>query len=82
MRRLDSLSAQPLAEAEHWPFWSPDSRFIGFKQNDKLMKIEPSGGTPQTVCRTNLVIGGSWSRQGNIIFGKGDVILENSRQWR
>ena len=23
VRRLDSLSAQPLAEAENWPFWSP-----------------------------------------------------------
>ena len=76
VRRLDSGETKPLADSENYPFWSPDSRFIAFKQGDFLKKIEPSGGTSQPICPTKLVIGGSWSRQGDIIFGRGDVILQ------
>ena len=68
--------AQPLATAEFCPFWSPDSRFIAFAQDGKLKKIEASGGAPQTICTAALVIGGSWNRDGTIIFSDGDVILQ------
>jgi hypothetical protein len=33
------------------PFWSPDSRFIGFFAQGKLMKIDVNGGPPQEVCK-------------------------------
>jgi eukaryotic-like serine/threonine-protein kinase len=50
-------------------FWSPDSRFIGFQAGDKLAKIEISGGPPQTVCGVQgTVVGGSWNRDGVIVF--------------
>jgi DNA-binding winged helix-turn-helix (wHTH) protein/Tol biopolymer transport system component len=75
VRRLEALAAQPLAAAEFWPFWSPDSRYIAFAQDGKLKKIEASGGAPQTICNAALVIGGSWNRDGTILFGDGDVIL-------
>ena len=32
------------------PFWSPDSRFIGYPSEGKLKKIEATGGPPQTVA--------------------------------
>ena len=80
LRRLDGLAAQPLASAEWYPFWSPDSRFIAFAQDGKLKKIEASGGAPQTICTTALVIGGSWNRDGTIIFGDGDVIVRVAAQ--
>jgi len=71
LRSLDSLIVRPLATAAvgSTPFWSPDSRFIVFLQDDKLQKIGITGGVPQTICRTPLLIGGSWNRGGTILFG-------------
>ena len=42
VRPLDSLSVQPLAgtEGATYPFWSPDSRFIGFFADRKLKKVD------------------------------------------
>ncbi len=72
VRPLDSLAAQPLpgTDGAAFPFWSPDSRFIGFFGVGKLKKVEASGGPPQTLCDVpNTGIGGSWSRDGVIVFG-------------
>jgi DNA-binding winged helix-turn-helix (wHTH) protein/Tol biopolymer transport system component len=71
LQRLDSLSARPLSPAEGTPIWSPDSRFIAFGDHGKLKKIALSGGVPAVICDAPLVIGGSWSRTNNIIFGGG-----------
>jgi len=53
--------------------WSPDSRFILFPSGDgvnKLMKVEVSGGSPQTLTEVKAIItGGSWGRDGVIVFG-------------
>jgi eukaryotic-like serine/threonine-protein kinase len=71
VRPLDSLTAQPLAGTEEarQPFWSPDSRFLGFFSQSKLKKIETSGGPPQTVCDTGVIgnLGGTWSPDGVIL---------------
>jgi hypothetical protein len=40
------------------------------------MKIEPTGGAAQTICATALVIGGSWNREGTIIFGDSETISQ------
>jgi serine/threonine protein kinase len=52
VRPVDSLVAHPLSgtDGAAFPFWSPDSRFVGFFANGKLLKIDVSGGPPQTVC--------------------------------
>jgi serine/threonine protein kinase len=70
VRPLDSLQAQPLAgtESAAYPFWSPDSRFIGFFADGKLKKIEASGGPPLTLCDAPIPRGGTWSREGVILF--------------
>ena len=70
VRPLDSLAAQPLAgtdDANH-PFWSPDSRFIGFFAAGKLKKIEVTGGSPSTLCNAPNGRGGDWNRDDVIIF--------------
>lgn len=69
-RRLDSLTAQLLAETNVAipPFWSPDSRFIGYFADGKLKKIEASGGPAQTICPAASGRGGAWSRDGMILF--------------
>ena len=54
------------------PFWSPDSRFLGFFADGKLKKIDVSGGTPQTLCDAPNGGGGTWSRDGVILFAPSD----------
>src|SRR5438128_2827214 len=70
IRPLDSINAQPLSGTEEatLPFWSPDSRFIGFFAAGKLKKIEVTGGPPQTLCNTPFARGAAWNRDGVIIF--------------
>lgn len=70
VRSLDSLEAQPLDGTEEatLPFWSPDSRFIGFFADGKLKKIEASGGPPFTICGAPGGRGGAWNRDGTIVF--------------
>ena len=65
IRALDSLTPQMLAGTEDaaFPFWSPDSRSIGFFARGKLKRIEVSDGTPpQIVCDASLnPRGGAWA---------------------
>jgi Tol biopolymer transport system component len=70
VRPLDSLTAQALpgTEGADHPFWSPDSRFIGFFAQSKLKKIEIAGGPAQTVCEAADPRGGTWNRDGVIVF--------------
>src|SRR5213593_2386928 len=70
LRSLDSLTMQPLpgTDSAAFPFWSPDSHFIGFFAGGKLKKIDVSGGPPQTLCDTSTGGGASWNREGVIIF--------------
>jgi serine/threonine protein kinase len=63
IRGLDAFKAQMIAgtEGANDPFWSPDSRSIGFFAGGKLKKIEVSGGSVQTVC---YVAGLGWGAPG------------------
>ncbi len=75
VRPLNALSAQPLAGTEGTtrPFWSPDSRYLGFFADGKLKKIEVSGGPPQKICDAPRGSDGSWSPGGVILYdGTGD----------
>jgi Tol biopolymer transport system component len=53
------------------PFWSPDSRYIGFFADGKLKKIRATGGPPFTLCDASSSRGAAWSREGVIIFAGG-----------
>lgn len=70
VRPLDADTSQPLAATAGatYPFWSPDSRFIAFFAEGKLKKIEASGGPAQVICDAPDGRGGSWSREGTIVF--------------
>ncbi len=70
VRSLDGLVAQPLAgtEGATFPFWSPDGQFIAFFADGKLKKIDASGGPALTLTDAPTGRGGSWSRDGVIIF--------------
>jgi len=49
------------------PFWSPDSRSIGFFSGGKLKRIDVSGGPAQTLCDAAIAGGGTWNRDGIIV---------------
>ena len=70
VRALESSTARvlPGTEGATLPFWSPDSRFIGFAANGKLRKIAVTGGAAQTICDTGIFFGGTWNRDGVIVF--------------
>ncbi len=70
LRPLDAVSAEPIAGTEDatYPFWSPDSRSIGFFAGDSLKRIDLSGGPAQTLARP-ASRGGAWSPDGVILFG-------------
>jgi serine/threonine protein kinase/Tol biopolymer transport system component len=72
VRPLNSTEARPLAgtQGATFPFWSPDSRFIGFFADGRLKKIEVTGGPVQTLCEAPAPNGGAWSRAGVILFGR------------
>jgi len=70
VRPLDSLTAVAVAGTENaaHPFWSPDSRSIGFFTPTSLKRVEASGGAPQKICDTAGGRGGTWSEEGVIVF--------------
>ena len=70
IRALNALSAHVLegTDGTTRPFWSPDSRFLGFFAEGKLKKVEVSGGPPQKVCDAPTGADGSWSSEGVILF--------------
>ena len=72
LRRLDAPKAQALSDAHNaaYPFWSPDSRWIGFfnRADGTLKKIDTRGGPPITLCKAPNGKGGTWNEEGDIIF--------------
>jgi len=69
VRPLDSTAAQPLAGTEDaaFPFWSPDSRSLGFFAQGKLRIIDASGGAVQTLADAPQPRGGTWAG-GTILY--------------
>jgi len=70
LRPLDASSSQRLPGTEDaaYPFWSPDSRFIGFFAEGKLKTTEAAGGPAQVLCDAPDGRSGSWNREGTIVF--------------
>jgi Tol biopolymer transport system component len=50
------------------PFWSPDSRSVGFFSQGKLKKVDLSSGTVQVLCDAPAGAGGTWGPDGTIVF--------------
>jgi eukaryotic-like serine/threonine-protein kinase len=72
IRPLNSAVAQPMpgTEGATYPFWSADSRYVGFFTVGKLNKIDASGGPPQTLCDAAGGRGGTWNSNGTIVFAR------------
>jgi serine/threonine protein kinase len=74
VRALDETAPRALAgtEGSEYPFWSPDSRSIGFFANNKLKRVELDGGPPQLLANVLTPAGGTWNAGGTILYVPND----------
>jgi eukaryotic-like serine/threonine-protein kinase len=72
VRALSAPEAQQLNDTENamFPFWSPDSRRVGFFAQGKLKTVEITGGAVEILCEAGVGRGGTWNRDGTIVFGQ------------
>jgi len=70
VQTLDSIVARELPGTEdaQFPFWSPDSKSVGFFANGKLQRLDLTGGPPVTLTPATSGRGAAWSSEGIIIF--------------
>ena len=70
VRPTNTLEAHALpgTEGAIFPFWSPDSRSLGFFAESKLKTIDLDVGSAQIVCDVPLGRGGAWGPGGVILF--------------
>jgi Tol biopolymer transport system component len=70
LRGLQSLEWRelPRTEGATLPFWSPDSRHVGFFADRRLKRIDISTSLPQTICDAPAARGGTWGSRGDIVF--------------
>jgi len=74
LRPLAATTAEPLAgtEGATAPFWAPDSRSIAFFAGNALKRLDLGSGAPQILAPSAGVRGGTWSRDGVIVFAPSD----------
>jgi eukaryotic-like serine/threonine-protein kinase len=73
LRPVATLAATPIqgTEGGTFPFWSPDSRSVGFFAGGKLKIVQIAGGPPIVLAEAEFAMGGSWSRDNVILFARG-----------
>ena len=62
-------------EGASFPFWSADGRFLAFFADGKLKKMEVAGGPVQTLCDAPSGRGGTWNKDGVIVFAPSGLLL-------
>ena len=72
LRARDSVVARQLPDTEeaYQPFWSPDSRFIGFGAAGKLKTIDVVTNVVRTLTDV-FSTAGTWNQPGQILFAPG-----------
>jgi eukaryotic-like serine/threonine-protein kinase len=75
VRPMNSLDAHPVQGTDNaiFPFWSPDSRSLGFFADAKMKTIDLNTGSTAVVCDALLGRGGAWGPGGTILFSAGPV---------
>jgi eukaryotic-like serine/threonine-protein kinase len=67
---LGSLGARSLPDTQDatYPFWSPDGLSLAFFADGKLKKLDMPGAQVQTLCDAPSGRGGTWNKDGVIVF--------------
>jgi serine/threonine-protein kinase len=73
LRRLDGFDVSQMvgSDAAYDPFFSPDSRWVGFWANGRIKKVAVTGGPPAVICDAADMLGASWGEDGSIVFAPG-----------
>jgi len=66
--KANDATAVPGTEGAGAPFWSPDSRSLGFFAGRKLKTVELNGGNLQTIADSSWVGAAAWTPDGTILF--------------
>jgi Tol biopolymer transport system component len=71
LRTIDSNDARVIAGTQNaeGPFFSPDARSVGFFAKGKLKRVDVTGGAVITLVERVDARGGSWNREGTILYG-------------
>jgi len=89
VRDLASMVSRPLpgTAGAHYPFWSPDSEWIGFSTSSELKKIDRSGGQSTILAKMSgsqtmgSVSSATWNPDGSIYYTTGNTgMLKSSSQ--
>ncbi len=51
------------------PFWSPDSRSVGYFASGKMYRVDIAGGSPRPITESTNGRGAAWSPNGTILYG-------------
>lgn len=75
LRALNGRAAEPLAGTElaTAPFWSPDSRSLGFFADGRLKRIDIASGLTRTLASAPIGGGGAWNRDGVIVYAQSAI---------
>src|SRR5262249_44720639 len=69
--KSDQASMMSGTDGADFPFWSPDSSWVGFFADGQLKKIPATGGPAQRIANAPDPRGGSWGVDDTILFGTG-----------
>ncbi len=75
LRPVNALDGRRIAgtDGADFPFWSPDSKSIGFFSTGKLKRVDLNGSSPIVITDApdtdTWTTGGSWNAEGVILFG-------------
>jgi hypothetical protein len=78
IRDLGSGARQAVAgtEGAYYPFWSADSEQLGFFADRKLKKVHLGNGAVTSLCFVTHGAGGTWNRDGTIVFAGLNGVLQ------
>jgi eukaryotic-like serine/threonine-protein kinase len=83
LRSVDAVEARkiPGTEGALNPFWSPDSRHLGYGAGGRLMQVDIGGGPPQMITSMSVgtvFTGGTWSANNIIVFSRASGLMRVS----
>jgi len=75
LRSTRELDAHLVASQAYNPFFSPDSKWLGYAAEGFLHKVPVAGGEPQKICKAGRLRGATWRHDGTILFSMSEGLL-------
>jgi predicted Ser/Thr protein kinase len=72
---IDGSAPRLLTANGNLPFWSPDSKAIGWWEDSRIWRLDLAGGEPVAVCEAPQR-GAAWTTDGRILFASAAGIMQ------